>query len=248
MHLSYDDESVDIQLRDSGEVARRAIILSALAYRGFLELDADEDGPDADDERFDLLDWLRAENLLDDLDPAESAALQAPVGTLQPDVTLRSTWSAEALTPLCWALSLLPALSVPDPSVDVTVLLDLTPASGSPTGEFVLRAALRDEGEIAQAREAAELWYWRATVQELLSTALQDERNELVIAILETAEEGAAKGILPPPARGDFPVAGEPYAVAPDHDGLAMVAEWRLRALNWLCGFGTSWGYVPLDI
>ena len=29
---------------------------------------------------------------------------------------------------------------------------------------------------------------------------------------------------------------------------LAILATERLRALNWLCGFGSDWDHVPLDI
>jgi hypothetical protein len=33
-----------------------------------------------------------------------------------------------------------------------------------------------------------------------------------------------------------------------DLERFSSLAEERLRALNWLCGFGTSWDEVPLDI
>ncbi len=248
MDCSPDEESIDIQLRAPEQIAIRAIILSALAHRGFLELEALDDDSEADGERFDLLSWLRDERLLSYGDPSEIAALQAPTGTLGHEEALSLTWSTEALAPLCWALGLLPGLPAADQAVDAAMLLALTPASGSPTAEFLAVAALRREEDIATAREAAELWYWRATVQDLLNTASPTDRSDLVAAILETAAEGAAQGILPPPAHGDFSVNSGPYALASDHESLALRTDCRLRALNWLCGFGMSWDTVPLDL
>lgn len=248
MDGSTDEDSVNIELRAPGDVAERVIILSAIAHRGYLELEALDDDSEADGERFDLLSWLRDEHLLSAADPTEMAALQTPAGTLGHEEALSLTWSTEALAPLCWALGLLPNLPAADQTVDAAMLLDLTPLTGSPTANFLADAALRSEEDIAKARETAELWYWRATVQDLLAIASPTDRNELVSAILETAAEGAAQGNLPPPAHGDFSVDSEPYALAPDHESLSLRAEWRLRALNWLCGFGISWDTVPLDL
>lgn len=248
MDSSVEDEHIDIVLRDSEPVAIRTIILAALTYRAYLELDDDrEDDIGADDDRLEILDWMRDEDLVDHLEPAELDILGAPVGTLNEDGARSTTWSAEALAPLCWALGLISELSPPHQPVDAAAWLNLVPSPGSPASEFIGQATLRDEYMIATARESAELWYWRATVQELLDTVSPADRNDLVTAILETTEEAAALDTLPPSARGDFPVNGEPYALAPDHETLATIAEWRLRALNWLCGFGETWETVPLD-
>ena len=249
MDLTADDESLDINLRDPEVVAIRAVILSALAYRGYLELDEDQDDElGADEDRFELIGWLRDEELIDHVEPTELAMLQAPVGTLDEAEALAATWATEALAPLSWALGLTATLAPPDQPVDVAALRDLLPSPGSPVGGLIGGASLRGEAVIAAARETAELWHWRATVQELLTAAAPADRNDLVTAVQETAAEGAALNILPPPARGDLPVNGQPYALAADHEMLATIAEWRLQALNWLCGFGTSWANVPLDL
>lgn len=248
MDWSADDESIDIELRAPEDVAARAIILAALAHRGFLEVDAAaDDDPATDEDRSDLFDWLRDENLTELASPTELSTIRAQIGTLDPAEAASATWATEALAPLCWALGLAPALPPAEQPIQAESLLDLIPSTDSPTNEFIAGAQLIHEDEIARARESAELWHWRATVQELLVIATSQDRNDLVIAILETVEEGATHGLLPPPAQGDFPVNGQPYAVAPDPETLGMVAEWRLRALNWLCGFGDSWETVPLD-
>ncbi|HEV2109008.1 MAG TPA: DUF4272 domain-containing protein [Thermomicrobiales bacterium] len=244
-----EDDSLDITLRDPDEVASRSVVLAALCRRAFLELDAEQtDGSELDEDRFDLLAWLRDEDLSDHFSTEERVIFQAPVGSLDPGDTLMATWSAEALAPLCWALGLLPALPGPDRPANAEALLGLLPSPDSATGSWREDAAMRDEDAIAAAREAAELWAWRATVQELWATATVAERNDRLVAIRDVAHEGAALGLLPPPVDDDIPVLGRAYATAGDHETLAIIAEWRLRALNWLCGFGDSWDTVPLDI
>ncbi len=244
-----EDDSLDITLRDPEEAAGRSIVLAALCHRVFLELDAEQmDGSESDEDRFDLLAWLHDEDLSDHLSAEEHTIFRAPVGSLDPGDTLTATWSAEALAPLCWALGLVPTLPDPDRPANVEASLDLLCSPNSATRSWRENAAIRDEDAIAEAREAAELWAWRATVQEMLDTVALEERDELLAAIRDTAHEGASSGLLPPPIDDDFPVLGGPYATADDHETLAIIAEWRLRALNWLCGFGDSWDTVPLDV
>lgn len=244
-----EDDSLDITLRDPEEVASRSLVRAALCHRAFLELEAEQgDGSGSDEDRFDLLAWLHDEDLSDHLSAEEHAIFQAPVGSLDPGDTFMATWSAEALAPLCWALGLLPTLPDPDRPANVQAVLDLLPSPGSSTGSWREDAPIRDEDAIAEAREAADLWAWRATVQEVWDTVTVEEHDDLIAAIRDTAHEGASIGLLPPPVDDDFPVLGRAYATAGDHETLAIIAEWRLRALNWLCGFGDSWDTVPLDV
>lgn len=244
-----EDDGVEIALRDPTTVAARTIILAALCHRAFIEIDATEhDNPDLDEDRFDLLAWLYDENLFDRTSARERDALHAVVGTLAEDETLEATWSAEALAALCWSLSLIPRLPGFDESAPIDPLLRVLPEPGSSCSAFLRQAGILGEDVIAAARETAELWYWRATMQELLNDASQTEWDELLVAIRDTAVEGAAMGFLPQPVSDDFPMHGGAYAQADNHEALAAIAEWRLRAFNWLCGFGSSWDTVPLDL
>ena len=67
--------------------------------------------------------------------------------------------------------------------------------------------------------------------------------------IQEVAAEAAAAGLLGAPG-GDFVIGGRDLSSFNDDDlsKLAATTEERLRALNWLCGFGASWDDVPLDV
>jgi hypothetical protein len=54
-----------------------------------------------------------------------------------------------------------------------------------------------------------------------------------------------------PIVEGDFATdAGIPYSrLDPDHRAdIAWLAELRLRTLNWVCGYGSSWESAPLYI
>jgi hypothetical protein len=248
--LSEDgDDSVEITLRDPIMIATRTIILSALCHRAFIEIAAAEnDTPDLDEDRFDLLAWLYDENLFDHASARERDTFHAVVGTLAADETLEPTWSAEALAALCWSLSLIPNLPAYDQPARIHPLFNVLPEPGSSCSAFLSKAEVLSEDPIAAARETAELWYWRATMQELLDDASRSERDELLVAIRDTVVEGASLGLLPQPISDDFALHGGTYAQADNHEVLVAIAEWRLRAFNWLCGFGNSWDTVPLDL
>ena len=57
------------------------------------------------------------------------------------------------------------------------------------------------------------------------------------------------RGLLPRPLRGDFPAYDTVYRDLPaDVRAEAESIAWeRHRALNWLCGLGSSWDDVPTD-
>ena len=100
------------------------------------------------------------------------------------------------------------------------------------------RVRLRSEQELADERERMELWYWRG------DTEIPDEDLAEVVA------QVAAAGLIPI-VDGDFALSdGTSYVTLSeeDQDELNWVAEQRLRALNWVCGFGDSWETAPLDI
>jgi imidazolonepropionase-like amidohydrolase len=48
---------------------------------------------------------------------------------------------------------------------------------------------------------------------------------------------------------GDFPAFGKAYGSLSEEEWSAthQIALSRLRALNWLCGFGADWDTVPLE-
>lgn len=248
--LEPDDDAIEIALRLPRDAADRAIVLGTLCRRAFLETDGDKlaaDDPEGD--RFDLAAWLHAEGLDAAATPTERRLLHARVGRLAAEETSEASWRTEALIALGWALHLLDAVPPYDAVADPTVVLAAVPSPWDATAGWRRDVRLRPEAAIAAERERAELWSWRARTADLALIAPDAERVSLNAAIRDVAHEGHILGLLPAPLRNDFPARGRPYrSLTADEVGdLGAVAEERLRALNWLCGFGTTWDDVPLD-
>ncbi len=246
-----DGDEIEIDLRSTRETAERLIVLGAVCRRAFLEMRPEGvEGDGADGERFDLASWLREEGVEAAATPRERRLLATPVGRLEPDVAAGASWQSEALLVLGWALRLVEELPPYDAVADPAALLAVVPAPWETTDAFRRDARLRDETEIAVERERAELWHWRAGMANLLREAPAADRAELLAAIAEVGREAATARLVAHLVDGDFPVRGRAYrdidpASLADLD--AVAAE-RLAALNWLCGFGTSWDDVPLEV
>lgn len=243
------DDFLEIVLRAPREAAERALILSAVCRRAFLEERPEEvvdDDPEA--ERFDLVAWLRAEGLAAVATDDERRLLNARVGRLPADAAAAASWRTEALVALGWALDLLPEMPPYDAAADPAAVLSAIPAPWSPTTVWRRDAPLRSEATIAAERERAELWHWRAETAALVDIADDAERATLATAVREVAAEARNGGILPHLRHDDFPARGGPYRLL-DAEAIAelgVVAAERVRALNWLCGFGAGWDDVPL--
>lgn len=247
-----DDRDIDINLRAPDIVAARVVVLASLCrYVALLAQTVPR--PTADEiaaERFDLRSWLQLEHLSDELAPSERRFLDSNQASLAPSEISAMTWRAEALVALGWALSLLPDLAPPYEATDPSPLLDAMPRPFDTTGSFRETASLRNEAEIARERERAELWHWRSDVAALQAVAPANERRDLAALVHDVAREATESGLLNGFGGDDFPVGGRPFLALPaeDREPIAIIAEQRHHALNWLCGFGTSWDNVPLDL
>jgi len=168
------------------------------------------------------------------------ALAQLPEGAEDPEV-VDAVWEAEGLGVLLWALGRL-GLPPYDLAFDHDRLL-----AASLDG-----ATLRPATEIEQARQAARLWHWRARTSELVDDGglpLPERWQSFDQLIAATAMRGHEQGFLPRPLRGDFPAFGMVYReLSPEQLAEATSIAWeRHRALNWLCGLGSSWDDVPTD-
>lgn len=247
------DDYVDINLRDVDEVAGRAVVLGTLVRRAMLDvMDAEDDeGPTPDDDlfdrdgiRFDLLAWLR-EQEPDAVEPDDAELLAKPVGELTDEELDLCTDATDALAALLWAMGEIEILPSPGEIDKLGVDLGMTPEPWDDVAPFHQSAALRDEDVIAREREIAEIWFWRAA----LSADGEPDDPEDRQAIRTVAQEAAAARLVRL-AGGDFAVAGRPFArVTPaEKDEILSGVAARLRALNWVCGFGDTWADTPLDI
>jgi hypothetical protein len=91
---------------DPQRVARRAMILAALVCR--CNSDHDPTNPDAVALWERLKQWLDGLDLGNEMEPAERDIIYAPLGSLAEPLRIRTTWQAEALGILAWALQRCP--------------------------------------------------------------------------------------------------------------------------------------------
>ena len=245
-----ESDEIEIDLRPPAEVVARLLLLAVVLRRAYLETGrlAPEDDPTG--ERFDLAAWAGAEGLLDHATPTEREFVRAPLGSLPADAVSHPTWQAEALSALGWALGLVPALPREPVPTDPGLLLASLPVPWDSTRPVFDGATLRDEESVAVERERAEIWLWRVESELAHREGSPAEQREIEAAVREVAADAARAGLIASLASGDFPFDGRAFRRASEEalEDVAEVAIRRLRALNWLCGFGTTWDDVPLDI
>lgn len=233
------DDELDIQPWPVLELIGRAVALTSVAKRGLLEVDEDLDLFSRETDRFELSTWARTE-LTNWITDAELATLNSPIGDLSEEQMLLAEEALYSAGAVAWALRGVVDENMPMPDTDgfVAAVLEWAPSPWDKVRQLQKRVRLRSDQDLADERERMELWYWRG------ETEISDEDLSEVVA------EVAAAGLIPI-VDGDFATDdGVPYAALSedDRDDLTWIAEQRLRALNWVCGFGESWESAPLDI
>ncbi len=247
-----DEQEIEISLRSAEEVGARIVVLAALCRRLFLEdpqaVELLDEEPET--ERWDLKAWLDECGLSAIVTPEERRLLERPVGRLTPDELAQEPWLSEALTALAWAACLVDALPPPVEPADVAPVLARIPAPWDELRPFIGRLSLRSEAEIALERERAEIWAWRAGIEEERRSARGRAARDLQAVVEEVVKEAVASGLLPQAKLADFQVNGAPFSALSREqvEQIALIASARLHAFNWLCGFGETWDTVPLDI
>jgi Domain of unknown function (DUF4272) len=243
------DDELEITLRAPAEAAARAIVLASLLRRLALEPTVGEAGEDPAAEVFDLRQWLIGEGLDAAMTPREAEFIRRSPGSLTPNEIADISWQGEALAALAWALGLVGA-QTPGRSAPIEPLLEAIPEPWASPRRWSEEAKLLPEPDIAQERERAEVWHWRAVAESLRRDASPRERQEIETAVREVTMNALASGLIETSIAADFAVEGDAVRRMPvlDLDRLVMTSRARLHALNWLCGFGDSWDDIPLDV
>lgn len=142
-------------------VARRALALSAVTARAFLEQSAG-DAKSADDVR-DVLSWLHELNINDELEPNEWKVLQRPLGRLELQDQINATWRLEALVVLAWALQRFD-LPPHDTLVEPNALWQSLGLLDDDAARLLLaEPSLRPRNELDLLRERVFALHWRLT-------------------------------------------------------------------------------------
>lgn len=247
-----DDElTIDVNLRSPFEVGARMLIVAALVRVALAESEIDEE-IDADQEAsevIDLRDSLEYGPWSGHITPDEREFLRRSGSELAEEDLLGMMWRIEALSALRWATFGLGQLPEPWRPADPTTLAASIPAPWDEVDDYFNSIRLRDEEAIAMERERAELWAWRAAIEEDFARGSKRETAELKATLRDVASEASAAGLLSAIDR-DFAVDNRSFASI-DPEAKALITEislQRLHAFNWLCGFGTTWEDVPLDL
>ncbi len=242
------DDSIEINLRPAREVGRRLIVLVSLLHRAELETRAASGDPvSLEEERFDLSAWLIDQQITDALAPSERRLIDAPIGSLAESDLDALSAAQGSIEAIAWSLLLTDSLRQDQ---DIAEIARLVPAPDDRAGAFLQELALRPLAAMADARETSEVWAWRFDIEleaRSENRAIYPEDAEVVRTVLnELADSGARIESID----GDFVLGGFPVSrVDPVLVEFAAAVEIeRLRAFNWVCGYGQTWDDVPLDI
>jgi hypothetical protein len=144
------DEESQHQPPVAQQVARRALILSAIVCRG--SIDRGPRDPSIKSLPARITEWLENAELMDHIEPWEAEVLDTALGELQEESITRATWAVEGLVVLAWALG-----HADLPRHDQTVNpFDVAESVGllcDDAEEFINSAQLRTPIELHDCRE-----------------------------------------------------------------------------------------------
>lgn len=223
---------------DPQRVARRALILATLVCRANID-NQGRDGRDVDGR---LRSWFAHLDLADELAPSEATFLQTPFGQLPAGQRISTTWQAEGLLVLAWALGrcdLLPHDQLVDP-VEISDSVDLLCDEAA---ELISAATLRSFEE----REAfREIMY----ALDCRWTALRHAPGARDISSHFDPSWWSVLGLEPPlTADGDLFLDGRPLLEATEdrRQRVGWAVKERHRASIWLLGESESYASTRAD-
>jgi hypothetical protein len=212
--------------------AKRALVLTAVAFRAKLEYEAPQlDAPDTIRRR--QLDWVASLNLGDELEPNEWKVLRRPVGKLEHDDAFDAMWRVEGLVVLAWAFRRY-EMPPDDEMVDPVDLFGSVPFLNVEAGrEFLKSAELRPAEELATMQTHLLMLNWRLREYSLRPQAMD------FVAFSKSCWIGSFD-------IGGFQIVNHDLAIggvaihdadATKRGGVGNLAIERHRAINWIMGY-----------
>lgn len=218
-------------------VARRALVLGAVAARAMLEQDPHAD---REERRQWLLRRVEGLGLGAELEPAERRALETPAGRLAQRQTIEGSWRSEGLAVLAWALGMFEP-PAHDTSVNLWELISQRMELIGDHRPLVLSAPrLRPPEELKRMERRLFVLHWR-----LRDFSLRPGPMDFA-EFARTAWFGPFDIQGLPLADGDLAIAGLPIAEADEervHESQSIAME-RHQAINWLLGRHETYSQV----
>ena len=155
-----DDDGFDPEPPDANRVARRAIVLAAVAARGVLEMQWHQGHTEVADNLPRIRKWIEELNLRGECEPIEWERIVTPVEEMSQQAMIDCIWRLEGLGVLAWVLELFDL-----PRYDVLVEIDdVLGAVGFLSQEapaFLTNPQMRGQKELNQLAEQILACHWR---------------------------------------------------------------------------------------
>ena len=152
-----DEDEPEERFRSASEVARRCLVLCSIVAASH------------DEDKAEIVAWLKREALWKDVSPKERSFLQAKKrGRKQ---LINASWRVEALHLLLWALQLVPSIDDSKTRVDPSFARKFLPFLGSTSG-FIANSELRPQDAILDAKEKVYQDHWSVRDAEINRKAL----------------------------------------------------------------------------
>ena len=221
-------------------VAARALVMSAVACRGFIEKAAGD--PEAEELRLRVVDWLDKMEVSAEIEPHEMAMLNAPLGTLSSKQAIEAGWFCEGLAMLAWALQRFP-LPDHDKEVDPHDVAEALDFLWEDAKDILNAPTLRSQAEIEwlgdqlyDLNTRLRQFKRKPTPVTFSICVMEDEPNASVFEYVHLAEN-------------DLAIVGLPISQAEkgDIDTVISISFERHKALNWLLGQEAFYSQVTPD-
>jgi hypothetical protein len=223
-------------------VARRGLILAAVACRGHIETGPRDAAAEALQPR--IIEWLNATSLMETLEPEEHAILIAPLGALSERQRLDAGWRIEGAAILAWALGKYP-LPPHDAKIDPFRVAEALGFLWDEALGFVRFAQLRDRAQLNAYRGLVYAIHCR-----LREVERRPKRDDLEQWIQPAWLRALGLARNSPLVEGDLAIEGEPlHRVEPAAvRTLEEVVRERHRAAIWLVGEAPGYWELTVDM